>query len=96
MVYNVTTWEQFLRAFTIAHDPADTDDDIIEIMSNIDCNDVTISNPIYAGGKKIINGNNHTFYNLHDGTSTGIQSDFANSIGNVVPYLNASVFLYET
>ena len=69
--YNVTTWEQFLRAFTIAHDPADTDNDVIEILADIDCNDVTITNPIYAGGIKTINGNNHTFYNLHDGTSTG-------------------------
>lgn len=71
MVYNVTTWEQFLRAFTIAHDPADTDNDVIEILADIDCNDITLSNPIYAGGIKTINGNNHTFYNLHDGTSTG-------------------------
>ena len=69
--YNVTTWEQFLRAFTIAHDPADTDNDVIEILADIDCNDVTLTNPIYAGGIKTINGNNHTFYNLHDGTSTG-------------------------
>lgn len=69
--YNVTTWEQFLRAFTIAHDPADTDNDVIEILADIDCNDITITNPIYAGGIKTINGNNHTFYNLHDGTSTG-------------------------
>lgn len=84
MVYNVTTWEQFLRAFTIAHDPADTDDDVIEIMSDIDCNDVTISNPIYAGGKKIINGNNHTFYNLHDGKSTGSVL-FRNGDGNTHP-----------
>lgn len=71
MVYNVTTWEQFLRAFTIAHDPDDPDDDIIEIMADMDWNDVTMSNPIYAGGKKTINGNNHTIYNLHDGRSTG-------------------------
>lgn len=71
MVYNVTTWEQFLRAFTIAHDPSDTDDDVIEILADIDCNDITISNPVFAGGIKTINGNNHTFYNLHDGTSTG-------------------------
>lgn len=71
MVYNVTTWEQFLRAYTIAHDPADTDDDVIEILADIDCNDITISNPIYAGAIKIINGNNHTFYNLHDGVSSG-------------------------
>ena len=33
MTYNVTTWEQFLRAFTTAHDPADTDDDVIEILA---------------------------------------------------------------
>lgn len=70
MVYNVTTWEQFLRAFTIAHDPADTDPDVIEVLADIDCNDITISNPIWAGATKTINGNNHTLYNLHDGTSS--------------------------
>lgn len=69
MVYNVTTWEQFLRAFTIAHDPEDTENDVIEVTADIDCNDITLSNPIYAGAIKTINGNNHTFYNLHDGTS---------------------------
>lgn len=84
MVYNVTTWEQFLRAFTITHDPADTDDDIIEIMADMDWNDVTMSNPIYAGGKKTINGNNHTIYNLHDGTSKG-SNLFKNGDGNTHP-----------
>lgn len=71
MVYNVTTWEQFLRAFTIAHDPEDTENDVIEVMADIDCNDITLSNPIYAGAIKTINGNSHTFYNLHDGTAKG-------------------------
>lgn len=70
MTYNVTTWEQFLRAFTIAHDPADTDPDVIEVLADIDCNDITLNNPIFAGATKTINGNNHTFYNLHDGTSS--------------------------
>ena len=84
MVYNVTTWEQFLRAFTIAHDPADIDNDVIEIMADIECNDITISNPIYAGAIKTINGNDHTFYNLHDGTSTG-SPVFRNGDGNTHP-----------
>lgn len=69
MVYNVTTWEQFLRAFTIAHDTSDPDDDVIEILADMDWNEVTMNNPIYAGAKKTINGNNHTIYNLHDGVS---------------------------
>lgn len=71
MVYNVTTWEQFLRAFTTAHDPGDTEDDVIEILADMDWNEVTMHNPIKAMANKTINGNNHTIYNLHDGTSTG-------------------------
>lgn len=71
MVYNVTTWEQFLRAFTIAHDPDDPENDVIEILADMDWNDVTMSNPMRPGAIKTINGNNHTIYNLHDGRSDG-------------------------
>lgn len=71
MTYNVTTWEQFLRAFTTAHDPDDPENDVIEILADMDWNDVTMNNPIKAKANKTINGNNHTIYNLHDGTSTG-------------------------
>lgn len=84
MVYNVTTWEQFLRAFTIAHDPEDAENDVIEVLADIDCNDVTLNNPIYAGAIKTINGNNHTFYNLHDGTSSG-SALIRNGDGNTHP-----------
>ena len=88
MVYNVTTWEQFLRAFTIAHDTSDPDDDIIEIMADMDWNDVTMSNPIYAGAKKTINGNNHTIYNLHNGTSSSAL--FRNGDGNNHPFYDVT------
>lgn len=71
MVYQVTTWEQFLRAFTIAHDPDDPEHDVIEILADMDWNEVTMTNPVNAGAIKTINGNGHTIYNLHDGTSTG-------------------------
>lgn len=70
MVYNVTTWEQFERAFTSSHDISDPDEDVIEILADIDLNDVAISNPLYVGAKKTINGNSHTIYNLKDGTNT--------------------------
>lgn len=89
MVYNVTTWEQFLRAFTIAHDPADTDPDVIEVLADIDCNDITLNNPIYVGAVKTINGNNHTFYNLHDGTVTGSPL-IRNGDGNTHPYYDVT------
>ena len=89
MVYNVTTWEQFLRAYTIAHDVGDPDDDVIEIMADMDWNEVTMSNPIYAGGKKTINGNSHTIYNLHDGRLTGT-TIFSNGDGNTHPYYNVT------
>lgn len=103
MVYNVTTWEQFLRAFTIAHDPTDTDDDVIEIMTDMDWNDVTMSNPIYAGGKKVINGNNHTIYNLHNGTSSsplirngdGNNHPFYDVTWNKINFDNLYVVLYN-
>lgn len=85
MVYQVTTWEQFLRAFTTAHDPDDPDNDVIEILADMDWNDVTMRNPIWAAGKKTINGNNHTIYNLHDGTSTGSPL-IRNGDGNNHPY----------
>lgn len=71
MTYNVTTWEQFERAFTSPHDVGDMTDDIIEILADMDLNEISITNPIYAGAKKIINGNDHTLYNLHDGRTTG-------------------------
>lgn len=71
MVYNVTTWEQFTRAFTATHDISDPDEDVIEILADIDLNGVAITGSLWAGAKKTINGNNHTFYNLKDGTSYG-------------------------
>ena len=71
MVYNVTTWEQFERAFTSPHDAGDPDNDVIEILADMDLNDFTMANPIYAGAIKTINGNDHTIYNMHDGRSSG-------------------------
>lgn len=71
MVYNVTTWEDFRRAFTNPHDTSDPENDVIEILADMDWNEVTMSNPLRAGAIKTINGNNHTIYNLHDGTSKG-------------------------
>ena len=89
MVYNVTTWEQFLRAFTISHDTGDPDDDVIEIMADMDWNEVTMNNPIYAGAKKVINGNNHTIYNLHDGSN--VRSPIIrNGDGNNHPFYNVT------
>lgn len=89
MVYNVSTWEDFIRAFTSTHDPSDPENDVIEILVDMDLNDFTANNPIYAGANKTINGNNHTIYNLHDGRVSG-SPIFRNGDGNTHTVYNVT------
>ena len=61
--YNVSTWTEFVTAFT-ASGGTSADPDIIEITADLDVNDDAPRAKISAGGFKTINGNLHTIWNL--------------------------------
>lgn len=61
--YNVSTWAEFVTAFT-ASGGTPTDPDIIEITADLDVNTSPITDQISSGGSKTINGNMHTIWNI--------------------------------
>lgn len=61
--YNVSTWAEFVTAFTASGGTA-ADPDIIEITADLDVNTSPITGRISAGGFKTINGNMHTIWNI--------------------------------
>ena len=63
--YKVSTWKDFVNAYTTAEAPEETKR-TIEIMADLDCNDMPFSNPISNPGnlELIINGNQHNIWNI--------------------------------
>lgn len=54
----VSTWDEFITAL------GSTDDNTIELMADIDCNDNPPTARVTVSGTKTINGNDHTIYNI--------------------------------
>ena len=63
--YKVSTWKDFVNAYTVAEAPEETER-TIEIMADLDCNDMPFSNSISnsANVKLTINGNQHNIWNI--------------------------------
>lgn len=65
--YNVSTWDEFVNAFTATTGTADNPD-VIEIMTDLDVNSNPPTRAVQAPVSKIINGNFHTIWNLSPGS----------------------------
>lgn len=78
-IINVSTWDQFILAYTQAVASGDSED-IIEIMADMDINATPITSSLTAGGTKIINGNYHTIRNI--ATSQVVSSTLFTAGGN--------------
>lgn len=63
--YKVSTWKDFINAYTAEAAPEETER-TIEIMADLDCNDMPFSNSISnpTNVKVIINGNQHNIWNI--------------------------------
>ena len=63
--YKVSTWKDFVNAYTVAEAPGETER-TIEIMADLDCNDMLFSNSIKSPNnvKLTINGNQHNIWNI--------------------------------
>ena len=63
--YKVSTWKDFVNAYTVAAAPEETER-TIEIMADLDCNDMLFSDSIKSPTniKLTINGNQHNIWNI--------------------------------